>query len=548
MKRKGVAVKSILSLFLASLFFVSTVRAEMVLTFGGDLNLNQSRGYITSQGTQKWEARATWQQLFAGLVPYLNGHLNFANLETVVSDRTDLPEKILKDSNGNDKSLKYVFRAHPHGVEYAAMAGFNVMSLSNNHSGDYGTQGIRETLTHMDSLTGQVDLHVAGLGWTREQALRPTLIPVRTAVGTYTVAFMAMSGVMPYDYRAGDGRPGVLSFYTKSDFRDAMKALREARADYRILSVHWGREGRVNFDQEQRPWALRALKDGNVDLFLGHHPHRVHPVERVGDRLIFYSLGNYLMVGGASLDKLPNDHNYGLMGRLYLNFDTTKRRLVPQALEALPITEMHFRARPLKGSAAKARIGALNMHSTNQLGNKAVEFSLGNQGGFVCLGEKLGPAAREICDGQSVIASPFADVLRNASGDSADAAKIPTSPKSPVQVQEKAQIRVELPDDNQAVPLPSFRPNPESVAAADVPQKRIGTKIIEPDVTRKAVPVAPKKPVNSKKAVLPKKAATPELWRVFPSAPGLANDSSKTKATETKRKTDKRPKWLKKVF
>lgn len=371
-----------------ALSFASSAKAELVITFGGDLNLTQSRAYASPSEATKHASKASWSKLFSGLAPELTGHLNFANLETVVSanaDLADVPEQ------------KYAFRAHPKGVEAAIKHGFNVFSMANNHSGDYGQAGIEDTIRSMNELTWGREVYTSGLGMSRAEALQPTMIRVPTNQGVMTVAFIAMTGVMRYDYRARDNRAGVLHFYTEADFKAAMKALREAPADYRILSVHWGREGSIEIETEQRRWAHRALKEGDVDLILGHHPHRVRPVERVGHRLIYYSLGNYLMIGAANLNGLSNEHNYGLMGKLYLSFDQQQRRLVPQAAEVLALTDLHFIAKPLKGAAAQARLQSLNAITARQLGDSGLRFSLGSDRGATCLSSRPEKRAASIC-------------------------------------------------------------------------------------------------------------------------------------------------------
>lgn len=377
-------ILSLSVLFLTAL----PAQAEVVMTFGGDFNLTQNRAFASPEIATKHDRRATWDQLYAGIAPLLDGHLNFANVETVVSPNAALqaiPEQT------------FAFRAHPQGIDAAIRYGFNMFSMANNHTGDYGIQGIVDTIQSMEQLSAGRPVFWSGVAMTRAEALRPALIPVRTSRGTVTIAFLSMTAIMRYDYRARDNRAGVLRFYDESDFRDGMRALREVRADYRVLSVHWGREGSVEVQPEQRRWAHRALSEGDVDLLLGHHPHRVQPVERVGHRLIYYSLGNYLMLGAANLNGRSTEHNYGLMGKVYLSYDASLGRLVPQAAEAIPLTELHFISRPLTGNAAHERISSLNAITQRQFGSAGLRFTVGHGKGSACLGDRPEARGARVC-------------------------------------------------------------------------------------------------------------------------------------------------------
>lgn len=391
MKKFGLKIAAAMSLVMG----VQSAHAELVITFGGDVNLNQSRAQASPSGTSKYGKSYTWPELFAGVAPLLNGNLNFANIETVVSDQKVLPEA---PSPGNNERT-YVFKAPPEGIAYGLQIGFNLLSLANNHTADYGTMGMMETIFHIYELARSYRFWESGVSASRNEAAKPAVATVRTAQGDVKVAFLAMTAVHGSLERsnAREMGMGILSFYNETDFKAAMKALRETPANYRILSVHWGREGKTQIEPRQREWAYRALKEGNVDLILGHHPHRVHPVERVGDKVIFYSLGNYVMVGAANLNQKGPAEDYGLMGRLYLSLDPTTGKLVPQAVEAIPLTDVHAAAKPMTTAKANERIDVLNGLGRAQVGSSALIFQKSRLGGQKCLGQNPGVKARKVC-------------------------------------------------------------------------------------------------------------------------------------------------------
>ncbi|RZA06076.1 MAG: CapA family protein [Proteobacteria bacterium] len=365
-------------------------RAELSLTFGGDMNFNSSRVAPRPDGAKKGGKVYSFKSLLAGIAPYLDGDINFANVETVISER-DLP-----DTRGT-----FVFNSHPNAIRAATDAGFNLFNLANNHIGDHGQAGMDETLRNMGALAKERGFAWGGLGADREDALEPVVFTTRTATGTYRIAFLAMTGVANTPTQATANKPGVLYLRDPQDFKDAMKKMAAVRADYKILSFHWGTEGKATLDGGQRALYQRALREGDADLILGHHPHRVRPVEHVGDKVIFYSLGNYLMLGAANINAQSDVLDYGLLGKLHLEYDAAKKRLVAQAAEMIPIYDMHLNPKALGKDEATRRVKALNSVGKGQLGADNVEFRVNRKGfGSSCLGSNPGARAAVICNNQ----------------------------------------------------------------------------------------------------------------------------------------------------
>ena len=178
---------------------------------------------------------------------------------------------------------KYVFRSPPDKIAPAlARAGFNIVSLANNHSLDYGPQGLEDTRAALE----KAGIHGVGAG----RNLAEARTPVYMVKGGVTVAFLAYSLTFPEEFWAGPDKPGT-AFGHEQDVRADVAAARQ-KADIVVVSFHWGQEGKTELRDYQVQLAHAAI-DAGANAVLGHHPHILQAVERYQDGVILYSLGNF---------------------------------------------------------------------------------------------------------------------------------------------------------------------------------------------------------------------------------------------------------------
>jgi hypothetical protein len=234
-----------------------------------------------------------------------------------------------------------------------------VLSLANNHSMDYGVAGLKDTLRHIAALRRGGRLKAAtGIGLNREQASRPQVVRVKGL----DVAFAAI-GIVTNNlarHRAGLTKPGQIAYRFDADYAEILRRLSAKKSDYRILSIHYGIEGRVRTDGRQiKEWRRQAALGAGIDLIVGHHAHVVRGVEIVGGKVIFYGLGNFLHQGTANMSGKGICRDYGLLARVHA-LKGGDGRLRAAAIEAIPITAMHFSPRRLAVKKSHARIHALN--------------------------------------------------------------------------------------------------------------------------------------------------------------------------------------------
>jgi hypothetical protein len=319
---------------------------QVAIVIGGDLGLGGSDQPISERGGVRHGRTIPWAELTTPIAPLLDGEINFANLETVVTDRSRLAAR--------DKAFN--FRMHPAGVRQLVKAGFNVFSTANNHAIDYGQAGMHETYKHLSALKREGLLAFPGIGRGRESLLEPAIVD---ATPGSRVAILAM-GIGGASVGPGATHFGQLGYSGARDFGDGVAALAAAKADYRILSLHYGQELQISPSAgDVAKLRDKAAGDGAIDLVVGHHAHVAAGVQRMGKKLIFYGLGNLLHLGMQDMAKFGPCRDFGLLGRVLL-VRSDDGRLEARAIQVIPLTRMHEVARAMTGAAAVKRIGVLN--------------------------------------------------------------------------------------------------------------------------------------------------------------------------------------------
>jgi poly-gamma-glutamate capsule biosynthesis protein CapA/YwtB (metallophosphatase superfamily) len=202
-------------------------------------------------------------------------------------------EGVLLDSGGTPKTCKdpkvcYAFRTPVRYVKNLTNAGFDMMSLANNHAGDMGDAGRKSSMAVLESAS---ILHAGQLN-------QKTVVFEKDSVRYGLVAFSPNSNCVPLN-----------------DLEGAKKLVvqLDSLADIVIVSFHGGAEGaqyqnvpRVQeiFHGENRGDVYKfahALVDAGADIVFGHGPHVTRAVEVYNDRFIAYSLGNFCTYRGISI-------------------------------------------------------------------------------------------------------------------------------------------------------------------------------------------------------------------------------------------------------
>ncbi|MGZ8550641.1 MAG: CapA family protein [Chitinophagaceae bacterium] len=179
---------------------------------------------------------------------------------------------------------KCCLRGSPEWAGMLKESRFDVLSLANNHIMDYGPSGLNQTI---DALDDAGILHV-GAGGTIQEANAPLLME---CAGDKIAILARSSVIVRSPSYASERQPGA-AFLNEKELISNLRECKRA-ADIVILLMHWGVEEYVLPTPEQRTWSKKFAKAG-ADLVLGHHPHVLQGIERDGNSLVAYSLGNFL--------------------------------------------------------------------------------------------------------------------------------------------------------------------------------------------------------------------------------------------------------------
>ncbi|MDH3529110.1 MAG: CapA family protein [Acidobacteriota bacterium] len=273
-----------------------------------------------------------------------NADLTFGNLENPLTDRC---RKSLK---------KFRFRGDSQYAEILGQAGFDFISLANNHSLDCGRIGIEKTI---ESLARHQILSV-GAGYDPGPGVGTAVAATRAGKIGFA-AFTSISPVAP-----GEPFEGVL----KSDAETVTQTISElkTRVDVVIVSFHWGTEYALGVNQDQVRPAKLAVEAG-ADVVLGHHPHVLQRIEVI-DRgpwkrkaLVAYSLGNFVFDSPVRLNRHLAE---SLILKLRVNAEgLLGAKIVPVSIEG-------YRAVLAKGEV-RARILERIVRTSGKFGTEIVE-------------------------------------------------------------------------------------------------------------------------------------------------------------------------------
>ncbi|MBX3505698.1 MAG: CapA family protein [Parvibaculum sp.] len=341
----------VISALLILLAFPAQAQQRLTVVLLGDTGFNGPGARVSETGGFKRGELVTVEDAMAKIAPVIQGDVVLANLETVVTDRNDIPVR--------DKM--FVFRTHPAHVRALVRHGIDVLPLANNHAMDLGGAGAGETLRHMEGMAGLRAF--PGLGRTREEAMQPHVFVARGAKVAVSAVGNAGGGLP-----ARNGEAGMLR--EDRDFAAVAARLAGEAADIRILSVHYGPEF-APLTEKATQMRFREAESAGLTIIAGHHHHVARGIELSGGKLIAYGLGNFLHLGTQDMRRFDICRDYGLVVRAGLTRGRGGYQV--ETVEITPITKMHIAPEPMTGDAARLRVEVMN-YLGGQLSEDGLRF------------------------------------------------------------------------------------------------------------------------------------------------------------------------------
>jgi poly-gamma-glutamate synthesis protein (capsule biosynthesis protein) len=244
----------------------TTVPPPLTVAAGGDVLGDRGVGaYIDKYGGES---------VFEKVKPYLvDADVSFLNLEGSISN------------TGLRATWKeYTFRARTALTTGLVWAGIDVVSLANNHSLDYGSKALLDCIARLD----EAGVAHPGAGADSASAAAPAIL--ETPAGT--VGIIAASEITGA-FAATAGSAGTNFTEAPNERLVAQVAAAAQEVDFLLVSFHWGTEYEATANSHQQTLAHKVI-DAGADLVLGHHPHVIQGLEIYKDRLIVYSMGDFI--------------------------------------------------------------------------------------------------------------------------------------------------------------------------------------------------------------------------------------------------------------
>ncbi len=196
----------------------------------------------------------------------------FGNLEGPISEK------------GNKVGGIYSFRFNPESINGLTYAGFNILSLANNHMIDYQAVALEDTM----NILKENGISYVGAGFNEEEAFSLKVVEIKD----YKIGLLAFTNLCPESWRASGHNSGIACVGKEKEVLEKIKESKK-KTDFLIVSLHWGVEYNENPSDPKEAFFKECVNEG-TDLVVGHHPHVLQRVEKYNEGWIAYSLGNFI--------------------------------------------------------------------------------------------------------------------------------------------------------------------------------------------------------------------------------------------------------------
>lgn len=253
---------------------------SFVLSFAGDCTLGNNYDAEHASGTFRSVVKDNYAYPFSNVKQYFeNDDFTFVNLECALTQSDPTEEEMVELSEH-----QFRFRGPASYAKILVEGDVEFASCANNHSKDYGKQGLYDTWAALEA----ENIHYASFN--------------KTCLAT------TESGL----------KIGVIAIFfnfTDASMRNQIKALKDKGAELIVVSIHWGDEGTYEPNSLQQSLGRRAIDNG-ANIVFGHHSHTLQRIEPYNGGVIYYSLGNFSFGGNRN----PSDKDTAIIRQQVLRY------------------------------------------------------------------------------------------------------------------------------------------------------------------------------------------------------------------------------------
>jgi len=291
--------RAYLNFFCIFISFLLTARGEdstVVVLFAGDLNFSAHFENSFKEGIpnifEKWNNAENYD-------------LMMVNLENAITTSDDPVKK------------EFVFKMKPELLPLLKEVK-SIVNCANNHTADFRIEGILETIKYLEDY----NINYVGIGRNLEEARKPVI----KNINGIKIGFLGYAEIGTYI--AKQNSPGRAPLRVKYMIED-IKKLKE-QVDYVVINLHWGTELAKYPSVDQIKIAHKII-DAGADLIIGHHPHILQGIEKYKNKIIAYSLGNFIFGG----NKNAENSETAIIKAKYSKFD--------MLIEVIPVTVRNWK-------------------------------------------------------------------------------------------------------------------------------------------------------------------------------------------------------------
>ena len=238
-----------------------------------------------------------WQTLFPGIRDLVkNADLSIVNFESTIAEIGDMPI---------DKIGSHIKTTYP-SLFVLKQLGFDMITLANNHSLDYGENALYRTMNEATNL----GLMTVGAGMNLEKAKDPKVLTLRgkkiaiinCCEHEFSIATQSNAGANPLD---------VIEISTQ---------IRECKeiADFVVVIIHGGVE-HYQLPTPRMKKVYRYFVGVGADAVVNHHQHCYSGYEYYNGKPIVYGIGNFCFDSASDRALRHETYNYGYFVKIIID-------------------------------------------------------------------------------------------------------------------------------------------------------------------------------------------------------------------------------------